>query len=82
MQHDINPGNIQWVVTRLNDAIGNGQFSSGEVLIGAAEFLGRLIVGITESPVAGMQAAQEMENHIKRTMLSGYTARGFNMGSE
>jgi len=82
MRHDINEGNIKWIVTRLNSAIGDGQFTTGEAVIGAAEFIGRLIVSLANNPVSGFQAAEVMEQHIKRTLVAGYAAQGFNMGEQ
>lgn len=80
MKHNIDPGMVQWIVKRLNEAIGEGQFSTGEVILGASEFLGRLIVSMSKTPVEGFQAAEIMENHIKATLVAGFTAKGFNMG--
>jgi hypothetical protein len=82
MKHDINPGNVEWVAKKLNESLGNGQFSTGEVILGAAEFVGRMIVTVADTPVAGFNVAQVLEDHIKKTLVCGYTARGFNMGEE
>lgn len=80
MQFNVNEGNVQWIVKRLNDAMGNGQFSSGEAVVGIAEFVGRVIVTLADEPHAGFQAAQALTDHITTTMRAGYVAKGFNLG--
>ena len=82
MQHNVNQGNVTWVVKRLNDAMGNGQFSSAEVILGVAEFAGRMIVAMADTPVQGMQALQLLAGHMQECAKAGYTAKGFNMSSE
>lgn len=79
MIHNVNEGNVQWCVQRLNSALGDGQFSTGEVAVALAEFTGRMIVGMADTPVAGFQVAQAIGNHIKDAMIAGYSAKGFNM---
>lgn len=82
MHHDINEGNVKWVVQRLNDAMGNGQFSTGEVILGVAEFAGRMVVALADTPVQGMQALQILMGHMQECTKAGYAARGYNMGGD
>ena len=82
MRHDVNPGNVTWVVKRLNEAMGNGQFSSAEVILGVAEFAGRIIVAMADTPVQGMQALNLLAGHMQETAKAGYIAKGYNMSSE
>lgn len=80
MQFDINEGNVQWVVRNLNNACGNGQFSTAEVVVGLAQFTGAMIVSLADTPVSGFQVAQQLGEEVKRSMVAGYTAKGFNFG--
>jgi hypothetical protein len=82
MKFDVNQGNVDWIVRRLNEAMGNGQFSSGEAVLGIAEFVGRVIVTLAEEPHSGFQAAQALTDHISATMKAGYIAKGYNMGRD
>ena len=79
MQFDINEGNVQWVVRNLNAACGNGQFSTAEVIVGLAQFTGSMIVALADTPVSGLQVAQQLGEEVLRSMKAGYTARGFDM---
>lgn len=80
--HSIDEGNIVWIVKKLNDAIGNGAFSTAEVIVGIAEFAGRIIPTIAETPVQGIQCINLMGNHILNTAKAGYSAKGYTIGGE
>lgn len=80
MQQPINQGNVQWIVQIITNAIGDGRFNQGEVLLALAESMGRLIVNMSDNPVAGTQATQIMLDHVKTTLHAGFTSKGFNMG--
>jgi hypothetical protein len=82
MQHDINEGNVTWIVKKLNDAMGNGAFTTAEVIVGIAEFAGRIIPTIAETPVQGIQCVNLMGNHILNTAKAGYIAKGYNMNRD
>lgn len=78
--HDINRAAIDEVLRRFAEASAQGTFPVAVVILAAAEYLGRAIVETCETPVSGVQMATVMEDHIKRTLIAGYTARGYNMG--
>lgn len=80
MQYDVNQGQVEWVVRRLAESLGNGQFSTGEVILGIAQFAGMTIVGMAETPVAGFSAAHVFQDHLNRTIAAGYSAKGYNTG--
>lgn len=80
MSYDVNPGNVQWVTHRVGQALDGGQFNIAEVMMGLAEVMGRAIVSVSETPVQGVQCAKIMEDHLKRTLVAGFTSKGFNMG--
>lgn len=80
MSYDVSPGNIEWVKTRVMQALDGGQFNIGEVIMGVAEALGRVVVANSETPVQAGQCLQIIVDHLNRTMHAGYTAKGFNMG--
>lgn len=82
MKFDINSGNVAWVVQNLNNACGNGQFSSAEVLVGLAQFTGATIVTLANTPVSGFQVAATLGEEVKNAMVAGYTAKGFNIGGD
>lgn len=82
MHFDINKGNVDWIVRNLNNACGNGQFSTAEVVVGLAQFTGAMICSLAETPVAGFQVAQQLGEEVKRSMVAGYTSKGFNFGGD
>lgn len=80
MHHNINPGVVEQITHRVLSSVSTSEFSTGEVILGLAEALGRVIVAVAKSPVEGVQCARIMEEHVKRTLVAGYTAKGYNMG--
>lgn len=80
MNFTIDEGQVKWVVRNLNNACGNGQFSTAEVVVGLAQFTGAMIVSLADTPVSGFQVAQQLGEEVKRSMVAGYTAKGFNFG--
>ena len=82
MNFDVNKGNTDWVVRNLNSAMGNGQFTSGEVIVGLAQFTAALVQSLAPNPINGFQVAQALGEQIKNAMVAGYTAAGYNMGGD
>lgn len=82
MELPVNTAHKDAIIHLMAQVIAQGQYSTADVLIGVSEFLGRMIVNLAETPVAGLHAAQVMEEHIKTTMVAGYTAKGYNMGGD
>ena len=82
MNHHVNPGNVTWIVKRLNDAMGNGQFTSAEVMLGVAEFAGRIITAMSDTPVQGMQCHHILTSHIGETVKAGFAAKGYTIGGK
>lgn len=82
MNHTIDPGNVKWAVSRLMAALDGGQFSTAEVVLALAETTGRTIVQLADTPVAGFQCAAAMGQHLKDTLIAGYSSKGFDMGDK
>lgn len=78
--HNVNRNAIDRVINNLAQATGQGQYELADVAIALAEYMGRLIVATCDTPISGVQLASVMEDHIKRTLHAGYTAKGYNMG--
>ena len=78
--HNINRQNLDDLLRRINSVLGQGQSSLGEVILALAEYSGRTIVAAADTPVSGFQLAGVFEDHLKRTLQAGYTAKGYNMG--
>lgn len=81
MAYEVQPGNVEWVCSRVLKSLDGGQFNHGEVILGIAEALGRVVVSSAETPVQGTQAAQVILAHLNSTIAAGYSAKGYNMGS-
>ena len=77
---NINRGNVDRCIHNMAQAVAQGQYSTAEVSLAVAEFMGRMVVSLCETPVSGIQLATVLEDHIKRTLQAGYSAKGFNMG--
>lgn len=81
-KYDVVPGNVAWAAQKVVQALDGGNFNHGEVILGVAEALGRIVVNIAETPVQGGQCLQVIVNHLNETMQAGFTAKGFNMGGD
>lgn len=80
MSTNISRAQVDEIIRRYIEATNNGVFTSADVLIATAEYLGRIIVELAETPISGMQAAQIASDHLFATMRAGMSAKGFNMG--
>ena len=78
--HNVNRAAMDRVIHNMAQVIGQGQYELADVALALAEFMGRMIVSTCDTPISGIQLAQVLEAHIKRTLHAGYTAKGYNMG--
>lgn len=79
MAYEVTPGNVTWVCENVLKSINDGQFNHGEVMLGIAEALGRVITSAADTPVQALSAIAVVTNHMQAAVLAGFTARGFNM---
>lgn len=79
MSYEVTPGNVTWVCENVLKSIHDGQFNHGEVMLGIAEALGRVIMNAAETPVQGMSAVEVVSAHLRTTMRAGFIARGYSM---
>ena len=78
----VNEAAVKQIVANLNQAVGGGQFNTADVVVAIAEFTARTVVSLADNPVSGFQVVGVVGDHVKRAMIAGYTAKGFNMGGE
>lgn len=78
--HNVNRDAIDRLLRHLNDVVGSGNYEVGDVALALAEYMGRFVVQVCDTPVSGVQLAEVMEQHIKRTLEYGFGAKGYNMG--
>ena len=78
--HTINPQAVSDLIRRYSEA--SSGFDIANIIISNAEFLARLVVEMADTPVKGAQLAQLIQNHMSQTLIAGYTAKGFSVGSE
>lgn len=78
--HNVNRGKVDELIHRFAQAANHGDYSVADVIIAIAEFSGRILVQMGDTPISGTQLAQVFETHVKRTLVAGYSAKGFNMG--
>lgn len=77
MAYEVVPGNITWVCENVLKSVNDGQFNHGEVILGVAEALGRIVIASAETPVQGASALQACIDHLRTTLAAGYSARGY-----
>ena len=75
----VNEDAVKQLVQNLGQAVGGGRFNTADVLVALAEFTGRTVVQVADTPVAGFQVVGVVGDHVKRAMIAGYTAKGFQM---
>ena len=78
---DVNEAAVKQIVANLNQAVGGGRFNTADVLVAIAEFTARTVVSVADNPVAGFHTLAVVGDHVKRGLIAGYTAKGFNMES-
>lgn len=79
MAYEVTPGNVTWVCENVLKSIRDGQFNHGEVILGVAEALGRIIITSAGTPIQGASAMQVVVDHLNASLAAGYTARGYDM---
>ena len=63
------------MVIETNAALNNKDFNHGEVIIGLAELIGRIIVEAADNGIQAKELAQVAANHIGLTIKIGAEAR-------
>jgi len=81
MAYEVTPGNVTWVCENVLKSINDGQFNHGEVILGMAEALGRVVISSAKTPVQGASALQACIDHLRTTLAAGYSARGYTTAS-
>lgn len=79
MATNISRAQMDEIIRRYMQATSNGIFTSADVMLATAEYLGRIIVELSDTPVAGMSAVQIANNHMVEVVRAGMSAKGFNM---
>jgi len=71
MSYQIDPRKITGVVTEANAALGGKGFNHGEIIIGLAELLGRVIVDIGTHHIQMDGMKKVVVDHLERTIRIG-----------
>ena len=74
--HTINRNAIDELIRRYSEASNN--HSIADVVLANAEFTGRLLVNLGDTPMQGYQLAQTLIDHLTNTLKAGYAAKGYN----
>ena len=74
--YNIDQRKVVGVVLEANSALTNKNFNHGEVVLGLAELIGRVIVEAVENPIQAKELMQVAAAHIDRTIKVGAEAKG------
>lgn len=74
MSYQIDQRKVAGVVVETNRALSGKEFNHGEVIIGLAELIGRIIVEAAETGIQAKELAQVAANHIGLTIKVGAEA--------
>lgn len=75
MSYQIDKRKIAGVVIECNRAISGKDFNHGEVVLGLAELIGRVIVEAADGPIQAKELMQVATNHVANTVRIGAEAR-------
>jgi len=75
MSYQIDQRKVAGVVIETNQALSGKDFNHGEVILGLAELIGRIIVEACENGVQAKELAQVAANHIGMTIKVGAEAQ-------
>ena len=76
MGYQIEPRKVAGVVVEANAALSNKDFNQGEVVLGLAELIGRLIVETAENSIQMKELVAVVEKHLEQTIRIGSQAVG------
>jgi hypothetical protein len=74
MSYQIDQRKVAGVVIETNAALNGKDFNHGEVIIGLAELIGRIIVEAADNGIQAKELAQVAANHIGLTIKIGAEA--------
>lgn len=76
MGYQIEPRKVAGVVLEANGALQGKEFNQGEVILGLAELIGRIIVEAAETHIQAQEMVKVVEEHMAKTIMIGSHARG------
>lgn len=74
MAYQIEPRKVAGVVIEANQALVNKGFNQGEVLLGLAELIGRVIVETADNSIQADEMVKVVNNHLATTIKIGSSA--------
>lgn len=75
MSYKIDQRKVQGVVIEANLALQGKDFNHGEVIIGLAELIGRVVVEVADSQIQATELVKVANNHLENTVRIGAQAR-------
>lgn len=76
MAYEIEQRKVAGVVIEANQALSGKDFNHGEIVLGLAELLGRVIVDAAPHHIAAKELYDVAINHINKTIAIGSHASG------
>ena len=76
MKYVIEPRKVACVVVECNNVIKDKQFNHGEVILGLAELLGRIVVDASSTTTQADEMYALAQQHLADTIKVGLAARG------
>lgn len=74
MSYKIDRNKVAGVVVETNLALTNKDFNHGEIILGLAELIGRIVVDACDNPIQAKELMQVATNHIGMTIQIGAEA--------
>jgi len=71
MAYQIEPRRVAGVISEANEALNGKGFNHGEVVLGLAELIGRVIVEVSENSIQTQELVKVVETHLAKTIQIG-----------
>lgn len=75
MGYQIEQNKVAGVVMEANAALAGKNFNQGEVILGLAELIGRIIVECADTHVQSAEMVKVVEQHLAKTIAIGSQAQ-------
>ena len=75
MSYQIDQRKVAGVVIETNQALSDKDFNHGEVILGLAELIGRIIVDAADSSIQAKELVQVAAAHMSKTIQIGAEAQ-------
>lgn len=75
MRQDVNKQMVRDAMMKINEVLKGMRITGPEAMLACQEIVGRMIVDMCATPVAGEELAKFAKDHLERTIRIGFDAK-------